>query len=806
MAEQVDPALETGVLAGLRVVELGRRIAGPVVGMVLAEQGAEVIRVVQQDQPEEDPVLAALLARGKTELGLDLESEQGRATLARLVRQADVLVENLAPGRVQALGLDLEALRAGGNPGLISCSIPGFAPGDPREDLPDYESIVGTAGYLYTKPIGAPWVHPFPLGSVLAGLFAANAVLAGLIARLRLGRGQHVGATLYHSDIFAQILLVLMKTGMPRGFLPLKMVGTPFMGSWLCGDDRYIYLHITLPAHNARILEVLEDNGHTEPVARLREVLSEDTMRDPSQVKSIPEAKKIKEIYEEIFLSRPAEQWEEILGEELCCIKVRTVQEWLHDSVEAGMADACTVDDPLFGELMATGAAVTVQEHPPRLRARLLASDDGDALAARWERAPLQLPEPLEESLDHPLQGIRVLDLSRIIAGPCAARILAELGAEVLSVQSPGALDWALSFHLLFNAGKRSVTLDFSDDEGKRRLWALMEDFQPHAFIQNYRHIQLARTIGVGPEQLRQRFPSIAYTHLNAYGNLGVWRDRPGFEQVVQAVSGIQVTYGRGGRPKLLPTPVIDIGSGLLGAFSTLLGLYQQKKAGQSVFASTHLTRMAVLFQVGPIADYQRQACLDAARRRGVEVQQAPDQAIIGGILRARDAFFCLAGPRRQLAEFLEAEGLARPGAEEPFDRLSRKVMMRTMAHWQKRIAAAGLADRLVTMRVPAMSGMVDDIPTLDPSPEPLVSRRDHAGVPSPLTFIRNPIRMSLTPPVLVPTAPMYGGDTREVLARVGMQLPEGHGVTDYPESKPLLVWLGTVLRWGYFAWRSGNV
>ena len=73
MAEQVDPALETGVLAGLRVVELGRRIAGPVVGMVLAEQGAEVIRVVQQDQPEEDPVLAALLARGKTELGHDLE-------------------------------------------------------------------------------------------------------------------------------------------------------------------------------------------------------------------------------------------------------------------------------------------------------------------------------------------------------------------------------------------------------------------------------------------------------------------------------------------------------------------------------------------------------------------------------------------------------------------------------------------------------------------------------------------------------------------------------------------------------------
>ena len=86
-------------------------------------------------------------------------------------------------------------------------------------------------------------------------------------------------------------------------------------------------------------------------IARACQVMSPDTMRDPSQVKSIPEAKKIKAIYEEVFRSRPADEWEDRLGQELCCIKVRQVDEWLEDSLRAGMSDACRIEDPVFGEL-----------------------------------------------------------------------------------------------------------------------------------------------------------------------------------------------------------------------------------------------------------------------------------------------------------------------------------------------------------------------------------------------------------------------------------------------------------------------
>jgi crotonobetainyl-CoA:carnitine CoA-transferase CaiB-like acyl-CoA transferase len=799
-----------GLLAGLRVVEIGRRIAAPVVGMVLAEQGAEVIRVVDEGEQPLDPVLDALLARGKTELRLDLGTGDGRSALNRLVARADAVVENRG---LADLGIDLDRLRDDRAPGLVSCSIPGFPAGHPLSDLPDYEAVVGTAAYLYEKPIGMPQVHAFPLGSALAGLFAANGVVAALIARHRTGRGQHVDVSLFDSDVFAQVVLVLMRTGIPRGFLPLKMVGTPFMGSWLCGDGRYIYLHISLPAHNARILEILEENGYPGEVRELRGILSEETIADPSQVKSIPEAKAIREVYERIFQTRGAREWEEVLGGELCCIQVRTVEEWVEDSLQAGMADSCIVDDPVFGELMAPGAAVTLAEYPPLLGART-PTEDLDGLLDRWEKtAPKETPpsedRTLELDLAHPLQGIRVMDISRVIAGPCAARILAELGAEVLSVQRPTRLDWALSFHLLFNAGKRSVTLDFSDDEGKRELWAIMEDFQPHAFIQNYRHMELAREIGVGPEALRAKFPKIAYTHLNAYGNLGIWRDRPGFEQVVQAVSGIQMTYGRGGKPKLLPTPVIDIGSGLLGALGTLLGLYQQLKTGESVVATTHLTRMSVLFQVEPIAETQRQRCLETARSRGVEVQDDPSRRVVAGILRALDGFFCVAGPRFHVKTWLQATGLAKSNAPEtdnPLDQVVWSVMTRSIAHWRATVERAGLADTVVVVQVPRMKRMLAEFP---PSPErsvPAIRRRDFSGVDSQLTFIANPIRLSGTPLADVSPAPMRGEHTVEVMSRLGLRVPEDGGVIPYPAAKPLLVWIATLVRWGYFAWRSGNI
>jgi crotonobetainyl-CoA:carnitine CoA-transferase CaiB-like acyl-CoA transferase len=797
-------------LAGLRVLQLGAELAPSLATMALAEQGAEVVVLRDGRKPLVDPVLHAMVTRGKGDGVIDFTAVEGRQLALRLASHADVVVEG--DGESGALALSFEGMRAGANPGLVSCSIPAFPVGDPRRRLPRYEAVAGMAGFLYDKPLGGPRFHEFPVGSVMAGLFAACAVVAALLARCRLHRGQHVDTSLYESDLFAQVLQILVKTGVPRGFLPLKMVGTPFMSPWLCRDGRYIYLHVTLPAHNARILEVLESIGYREQVARLRAIMSPETMRDPSQVKSIGEAKRIRAAYERVFASRDAHEWEEVLGKELCCIKVRTIEEWVRDSSEAGMSDVCRLDDPLLGGLTCPGPVVVSERPGPVIAARRHLEAAGlDDVARSWESGPSHHavaggPSTGAAKGGPPLEGIRVVDLSRVIAGPCAGRILAELGAEVVSIQNPSGLDWALSFHLVFNAGKKSVTVDFTTDEGKKKLWALFDSLRPHALIQNYRHLDVARAVGVDPDAVKARFPAIVYTHLNAYGNEGGWQHRPGFEQVVQAVTGVQMTYARGAKPKLVPTPIIDIGSGLSGALATLIGLYHQERTGSGSFASTHLTSTAVLFQIKHIADLQRTTCVSHARQAGVSIDDAAGRRVVSTIVRALDNYMAIVGPAGDLVHWLRNAEL-RPGPlHDPLQGLERRFWRRPVAWWARSVRDAGVGDTVAIVPWPKIKRLVEDIREVDPGPIPAVRKREFPGCPAPLTFVRAPLHLSMTPAVDVPPPPLRGGDTRAMLEKIGERVPEGAGVVPYPPNKPLLPWLASFVRWGYFAWRSGNI
>ncbi len=721
-----------------------------------------------------------------------------------MLAQADVvLMDDAGPWSA----LDVEAARVS-NPGLISCRMPAFPEDDPRSELPGHEAVAGAAGLLYSRPIGLPRYHGFPIGSITAGLYAANAIMAALVARLQQGRGQHVEASLCHGNYASQVLQILIKAGVPRGFLALKMIGSPFMRCWLCKDERFVYLHITIPAHNARMLELLEQNGHAEDVARLRAIMSEQTISDPSQVGSIKEAKQLKTIYSEIFMTRTADEWEEILGQQLCCIKVRKVEEWLRDSLDAGMTDACEVDDPVLGQLLGPGPLVAAPAHPPVVRPRSIDPATAESLMESWEAAPRPTEAPGDApSLRHPLEGIKVLDLSRIIAGPCAARVLAELGAEVLSVQSDTRLDWALSFHLIFNAGKKSVTLDFTDDEGKERLWKLMDWFQPDAFIHNYRHLDLAREIGVGPETMLERFPKLAYTHLNAYGDHGVWKDRPGFEQVVQAVSGMQMAYAQDGRPKLLPSPIIDIGCGLLGAFGTLLSIYNQRRTGQGAVATTHLTSVSVLLQLLSVSAFQRESCLQRARSRGLPASHDVDREVAAGIFWALGRSVLLCGPRCDLRRWMVHAGLAGGDVDgRELEEAGRQLWKRPVSWWQRSMVEAGVQDTVWVMAYPNIRRIVEEVTGYDPRPLPVVRRRAFPGSPQELTFVANPARMSLTPLADIAAPPQRGADTAEILGAAGVQVPPGTGAIPYPRSRPLAVWLASFIRWGYFAWKSGNI
>lgn len=182
---------------------------------------------------------------------------------------------------------------------------------------------------------------------------------------------------------------------------------------------------------------------------------------------------------------------------------------------------------------------------------------------------------------DRPLAGARVLDLSRIIAGPVAGRTLAQHGAQVLLINGPHLPNIA-PLVIDNGRGKRSATLDLRDDEGRKQLRTLAKDAD--VFLQAYRPGALA-AFGFTPEALAELRPGIVCVSLSAYGHEGPWAQRRGFDSLVQSASGIAWTESRAvqsDEPRHLPCQALDHATGYLAAFGAMVALARRATEGGS--------------------------------------------------------------------------------------------------------------------------------------------------------------------------------------------------------------------------------
>ncbi|MDF3009970.1 MAG: coA-transferase family protein, partial [Burkholderiales bacterium] len=195
--------------------------------------------------------------------------------------------------------------------------------------------------------------------------------------------------------------------------------------------------------------------------------------------------------------------------------------------------------------------------------------------------------EPLPEA-PRPLAGVRVLDLTRVLAGPTCARSLAEHGADVLKI-SAGHLPDSGMMDLDTGIGKLSARIDLREPEGVAKLQALARD--AHVFSQSYRPGALARR-GFAPEDLAALRPGIVCVSLSAWGGSGPWRERRGFDSIVQSVSGIAHAHGDGMKPRLLPVSAIDYVSGYLMAFGATVALARRAREGGSWLVRVALARV----------------------------------------------------------------------------------------------------------------------------------------------------------------------------------------------------------------------
>ena len=235
------------------------------------------------------------------------------------------------------------------------------------------------------------------------------------------------------------------------------------------------------------------------------------------------------------------------------------------------------------------GAVLAAVRTPAEWRAH----EQGVAVAGepllRTRPAGEASPRPWDDG-DRPLAGVRVLDLTRVIAGPVATRDLALAGADVLRVDSPRLpeVEW---FHLDTGQGKRSTVLDLADGRDGAALEELLG--RADVLVTGYRPGSLDRH-GLAPDAVAERHPGLVTASVSAWGTTGPWRDRRGFDSIVQAASGIAVTEaGPLGKPGALPAQALDHSAGHLLAGAVARALVRQRTDGGSWHVETSLARVA---------------------------------------------------------------------------------------------------------------------------------------------------------------------------------------------------------------------
>lgn len=582
-----------GPLQGVRLVDLGRGEAAMLAATLLVDLGADGVRVEACGGMR---AVDAVLERGRRGCP-DAAPDQVRRWLAR----ADVVVDD---GALADRGIDLTALRAD-NPGLVVVRCPHEA-GDPS--TPPSGPVAGAAAGVYAPPLAlSPRWSPLPAVETLAGLTAACGAVAALLARERDGRGQLVTAPLTDAAYGAVELLLAMSDRAPSAWQGIRWAGSPFVGPYRCSDGRWVFVHLGLPAHVDRLLEVLASDGMIRTVTTLKRAMGEQTRRDPSCVGSPSEARRIRSLLVELFEARPAEAWEALLGSGgLCCARVRTGPEWKREPQARESGHVVAVDDPHLGPMDQPGpwvrwegAEVEVRRsETPRWRARATSVKPADDRAA--------------------LAGVRILDCTQVIAGPVAGRALAELGAEVIRLERPDFDPaWAESFHVLFSPGKRSATVRLDPDAAR----AVLEALQPDVVLTNFRPGVDAR-LGLDPDAVRAVCPEALVVRLSAFGEQGPRAAWPGWEQTAQAMCGMQADYG-GSKPELVPLPMNDECTGLAGALGALASLFARAHnrpiplVHSSLAASATWLQRGWLFEnLGRVARRERGASRGAAPLR----------------------------------------------------------------------------------------------------------------------------------------------------------------------------------------------
>ena len=251
-----------------------------------------------------------------------------------------------------------------------------------------------------------------------------------------------------------------------------------------------------------------------------------------------------------------------------------------------------------------------------------------------------------------PLQGIRVLDVSQVMAGPFACMLLADLGADVIKVEPPegdqtrGAMGFKMKGpdsmgFLNMNRNKRSLTLDLKTKEGKQVFYELVKTAD--VIVENYRPGVVQR-LGIDYESVSKINPKIVYASISGFGQSGPWASRPGFDLMAQAMSGVMsVTGYKGEKPVKAGVPVADIGCALFATYGLLSAYIGAQKTGQGQHIDASLFDSVMAFSIWDMSEYWGTGVPPAPLGTSNKMS-APYQAV-----KARDDYFVMGATNQKL-------------------------------------------------------------------------------------------------------------------------------------------------------------
>ncbi|CDN59836.1 L-carnitine dehydratase/bile acid-inducible protein F [Burkholderia cenocepacia H111] len=383
------------------------------------------------------------------------------------------------------------------------------------------------------------------------------------------------------------------------------------------------------------------------------------------------------------------------------------------------------------------------------------------------------------------LSHIRVLDLTRVLAGPWCAQTLADFGADVIKVERPGAGDdtrhWGppylkdaegadtaeAAYYLAANRNKRSVTIDIATPEGQRIVRELAA--QSDVVLENYKVGQLKK-YGLDYDALRAVKPDLVYCSVTGFGQTGPYAHRAGYDFIVQGIGGFMSITGErdgepGGGPQKAGVAIADLATGLYSTIAVLAALAHRDRTGEGQYID-----MALLdVQVALLANMNTNFL--ASGKPPVRWGNAHPNIVPYQTFQTSDGWIIVAvGNDGQFRKFVEAGGRPELADDERFATNPSRVRHRDtlVPILAEMVKARGKADWIGALEAAGVPcGPINDLDEVFDN-EQVVARGMQVALPHPcgadVKLVRNPIRMSATPPDARTAPPLLGAQTEEVL------------------------------------------